>query len=140
MAISKREQKPREDWGGSKEKPSARTGALFERKHEMAIYSLLHRRDAMAILSTGFGNSMIVTVFVMGKEEMSLSKTCMIAISPLKKYYRRPDFGNIVAELYSNGICFKEVHLNFFCYSVLENNALHRKVDETHTVEERRSA
>ena len=27
----------------------------------------------------------------------------MIAISPLKKYYRRPDFGNIVAELYSNG-------------------------------------
>ena len=85
MAISKREQKPREDCGGSKEKPPARTGALFERKHEMAIYSLLHRRDAMAILSTGFGNSMIVTVFVMGKEEMSLSKTCMIAISPLKK-------------------------------------------------------
>ena len=53
----------------------------------------------MAILSTGFGNSMIVTVFVMGKEEMS----CMIPISPLKKYYRRPDFGNVVAELYSNG-------------------------------------
>ena len=103
MAISKREQKPREDCGGSKEKPPARTGALFERKQEMAIYCLLHRRDAMAILSTGFGNSMIVTVFVMGKEEMSLSKTCMIAILPLKKYYRRPDFGNIVAELYSNG-------------------------------------
>ena len=57
----------------------------------------------MAILSTGFGKSMIVTVFFMGKEEMSLSKTCMIAISPLKKCYRRPDFGNVVAELYSNG-------------------------------------
>ena len=56
----------------------------------------------MAILSTGFGKSMIVTVFFMGKEEMSLSKTCMIAISPLKKCYRLPDLGN-VAELYSNG-------------------------------------
>ena len=39
----------------------------------------------------------------MAKEELSLSKTCMIAISPLKKYYRRPDFGNVVAELHSNG-------------------------------------
>ena len=39
----------------------------------------------------------------MVKEELSLSKTCMIAISPLKKYYRRPDFGNFVAELQSNG-------------------------------------
>ena len=111
MAISKREQKPREDWGGSKEKPPARTGALFECKQGMAIYSLLHRRYAMAILSTGFGKSMIVTVFVMGREEMSLSKNCMIAISPLKKYYRGPDFGNIVSELYSNGASTETVNL-----------------------------
>ena len=40
----------------------------------------------------------------MAKEELSLSKISMIAISPLKKYYRRPDFGNVVAELYSNGV------------------------------------
>ena len=38
----------------------------------------------MTILSTGFGKSMIFTVFVMAKEEMSSSKTCMLAISPLK--------------------------------------------------------
>ena len=38
-------------------------GAFFEPKQEMAIYSLLHGRDAMAIFSTGFGNSMIFTVF-----------------------------------------------------------------------------
>ena len=38
----------------------------------------------MEILSTGFGKSMIFTVFAMAKEEMSSSKTCMIAISPLK--------------------------------------------------------
>ena len=76
-AQSKKEEKPLGDWGGSKEKPLARTGALFEREQEMAIYSLLHGRDAMAILSTGFGNRMTFTVFVMGKQEMSLSKTCM---------------------------------------------------------------
>ena len=38
----------------------------------------------MTILSTGFGKSMIFTVFVMAEEEMSSSKTCMLAISPLK--------------------------------------------------------
>ena len=38
----------------------------------------------MEILSTGFGNSMIFTVFAMAKEEISSSKTCMITISPLK--------------------------------------------------------
>ena len=38
----------------------------------------------MEILSTGFGKSMIFTVFAMAKEEISSSKTCMITISPLK--------------------------------------------------------
>ena len=53
-------------------------------KQELAIYSLLQRRDVMEILSTGFGKSMIFTVFAMAKEEISSSKTCMITISPLK--------------------------------------------------------
>ena len=38
----------------------------------------------MEIFSTGFGKSMIFTVFAMAKEEISSSKTCMITISPLK--------------------------------------------------------
>ena len=40
----------------------------------------------MTILSTGFGKSMIFTVFAMAKKEMSSLKTCigMIPISPLK--------------------------------------------------------
>ena len=38
----------------------------------------------MVILSTRFGKSMIFTVFAMAKEEMSSSKTCMIAISAIK--------------------------------------------------------
>ena len=57
---------------------------MFKSEHEMAIYRLLHRRDIMAILSTGFGKSMIFTFFAMAKEGMSSSKSCMIAISPLK--------------------------------------------------------
>ena len=38
----------------------------------------------MEVLSTGFGKSMIFTVFAMAKEEISSSKTCIITISPLK--------------------------------------------------------
>ena len=40
----------------------------------------------MTILSTGFGKSMIFTVFAMAKKEMSSLKTCigMIPISPLE--------------------------------------------------------
>ena len=53
-------------------------------KQEMAIYSLLQRRDVMEILSTSFGKSMVFTVFAMAKEEISSLKTCMITISPLK--------------------------------------------------------
>ena len=48
-----REEKPRGDSGESNEEPPARTGGFFEPKQEMTIYSLLHGRDAMAILSTG---------------------------------------------------------------------------------------
>ena len=58
---------------------------VLKPKQEMAIYSLLQRRDVMEILSTRFGKSMIFTVFAMAKEEISSSKTCMITISPLKR-------------------------------------------------------
>ena len=43
---------------------------VLKSKQEIAIYSLLQRRDVVAILSTGFGESMILTVFAMAKEEM----------------------------------------------------------------------
>ena len=50
----------------------------------MAIYSLLQRRDVIAILPTDFGKSMFFLVFAMAKEEMSSLKTCMIPFFPLK--------------------------------------------------------
>ena len=59
----------------------------------------------MEILSTGFGRSMIFTVFAMAKEEIIniLIENLYDHNFPSKKYYRRPDIGNGVAELYSNG-------------------------------------
>lgn len=44
----------------------------------------------MAILSTGFGKSMIITVFALAKEEMSSLKTCVILISPLNSIIDDP--------------------------------------------------
>ena len=93
---------------------------MLKPKQEMAIYSLLQRRDVMEILSTRFGKSVIFTVFAMAKEEISSSKTCMITISPLKSTIDH-QISEIVAELYNNGPydrnskfqCFEKVHLNF---------------------------
>ena len=96
------------------------------------IYSLLQRRDVMEILSTGFVKSMILLCY--GQRRNILIENLYDHNFPSKKYYGRPDIGNVVAELYSNGPydrnskfqCFEKVHLNFLYYSVLENNALQR--------------
>ena len=53
-------------------------------KQEMAIYSLVQRKDVIEILSGDFGKRMIFIVFAMAKEEISSSKTCIITIPPLK--------------------------------------------------------
>ena len=60
----------------------------------------------MAILSTGFGKSIIFTVFAMAKEEMSSLKTCMcmITISPLKCIIDKQISEMLNAELYSDGV------------------------------------
>ena len=75
---------------------------VLKPEQEMAIYRLLHRRDIMAILSTGFGKSMIFTFFAMAKKRNVLTKKLYDRNFASKKYYRRPDFGNVVAGLYSN--------------------------------------
>ena len=50
---------------------------VLKPKQEMAIYSLLQRRDVME----SFGKSMIFTVFAKDKEEISSSKTCIYSWS-----------------------------------------------------------
>ena len=57
---------------------------VLKPEQETAINNLLNGRDVMAILPTGFGKSMIYTVFALAKEQISSSKTCVIVIAPLK--------------------------------------------------------
>ena len=60
------------------------SAVVLKPEQETAINNLLNGRDVMAILPTGFGKSMIYTVFALAKEEISSSKTCVIVIAPLK--------------------------------------------------------
>ena len=38
----------------------------------------------MAMLPTGFGKSLIFTIFAIAKEQLQSEKTCVIVVSPLK--------------------------------------------------------
>ena len=87
----------------------------------------------MEILSTGFGRSMIFTVFAMAKQEISSSKTCMITISPLKstiddQISEMLSLSCTAMDLMTETVSFffKKVLLNFLYYSVIENNTLPR--------------
>ena len=120
---------------------------VLKPKQEKAIYSFLHRRDVMEILSTGFGKSMI---FAKVNEEISSSKTCMITTSSLKS-----TIDDHISEMLSLSctamdlmIIMKET-VNLLRESPpqfsLLLGALHRTVsaivvDESNTVEERRTA
>ena len=129
---------------------------VLKPKQKMAIYSLLQRRDVMEILSTRFGKSMIFTVFAMAKEEISSSKTCMITISPLKS-----TIDDQITEMltlsckamdlmtetvnFSASRKFTSIFSITRCYRITHSGAIHRTVsaivvDESHTVEERRTA
>ena len=59
----------------------------------------------MAILSTGFGKSMIFIVFAYGQRKNVLIENLYVYDHNFasKKYFRETDFGNVDAELYSNG-------------------------------------
>ena len=55
----------------------------------------------MEISSTGFGKSIILPCY--GQRRNILIENLYDHSFPCKKYYGRPDVGNVVAELYSNG-------------------------------------
>ena len=58
----------------------------------------------MAILSTGFDKSMIFIVTAMAKEDNVLILNPYDHNFASKKYYRQPNFGNVVVELYSKSL------------------------------------
>ena len=52
---------------------------ILKREQETAVKELLAGRDVMAILPTGFGKSLIFTVFAIAKEQLRSEKTCVIS-------------------------------------------------------------
>ena len=57
---------------------------ILKREQETAVKELLAGRDIMAMLPTGFGKSLIFTIFAIAKEQLQSEKTCVIVVSPLK--------------------------------------------------------
>ena len=52
-------------------------------EQKQAIYTLLSRRDLMAVLPTGFGKSLIFQLLVQVKEILSGKTACVIVVCPL---------------------------------------------------------
>ena len=80
---------------------------VLKPEQETAVSESLRGRDVMVVLPTGFGKSMIFTVFALARQELSTTctRTCIIVISPLKSIIDdQIIFTNVVAELDSNGI------------------------------------
>ena len=63
---------------------------ILKREQEIVVKDMLGGRDVLAVLPTGFGKSMIYTVFAVAKGEFlkrsgaRTTTTCVLVISPLK--------------------------------------------------------
>jgi ATP-dependent DNA helicase RecQ len=65
---------------------------ILKKEQEIAIENLLLGNDVLAVLPTGFGKSMIFTVFLLAKQEIerrnmnlrvNISTSCILVITPL---------------------------------------------------------
>ena len=52
-------------------------------EQEVAVRALLHGKDVLAVLPTGYGNSMIYQMFVRAKDYQMNGKAAILVISPL---------------------------------------------------------
>ena len=57
---------------------------LLKKEQETATKELLSGNDVLAVLPTGFGKSLIYTIFTLAREEIMSTNTCAIIVSPLK--------------------------------------------------------
>ena len=57
---------------------------ILKEEQETAVKELLSGNDVLAILPTGFGKSMIYTIFALARQELRSATTCVLIISPLK--------------------------------------------------------
>ena len=133
---------------------------VLKPEQETAVSELLRGRDVMAVLPTGFGKSMIFTVFALARQELSTTctRTCVIVISPLKSIiddqisemlslnFPAMELSSDKVNLVRNNppqflYCSAEAALEKpFLTALREDSELHRAVsaivvDESHTVE-----
>ena len=57
---------------------------LLKKEQETATKKLLSGNDVLAVLPTGFGKSLIYTIFALARGEIMSTNTCAIIVSPLK--------------------------------------------------------
>ena len=57
---------------------------ILKEEQETAVKELLSGNDVLAILPTGFGKSMIYTIFALARQELRSATTYVLIISPLK--------------------------------------------------------
>ena len=57
---------------------------ILKEQQERAVKELMSGNDVLAILPTGFGKSMVYTIFTLASQKMRSAKTCVLVISPLK--------------------------------------------------------
>ena len=131
---------------------------VLKPEQETAVSELLRGRDVMAVLPTGFGKSMIFTVFALARQELSTTRTCIIVVSPLKSIiddqisemlslnFTAMELSSDKVNLVRNNppqflYCSAEAELEKpFLTALREDSELHRAVsaivvDESHTVE-----
>ena len=131
---------------------------ILKEEQEKAVVELLSEKDVLAILPTGFGKSLIYTIFALASTDLRSARTSVLVISPLKSL-----INDQIAEMESldcnamgltsenHDSVFKDPPMFLFCSAekVLEKpflNGLKAKtnlheavsaivVDESHTVE-----
>ena len=132
---------------------------VLKKEQETAVKELLAGKDVMAVLPTGFGKSLIFTVFTLAREQSISAKTCVVIVAPLKSIIddqiaEMESLNCKAMELTSENMASIITNPPQFLYCTAEkaiektfldalkdnNTALHEAVpaivvDETHTVE-----
>ena len=130
---------------------------ILKAEQELAVKSMLEGKGVLAVLPTGFGKSMIFTVFGIAKKNIK-SPVCVLIICPLKSIVAdqldqlkgicsaaeltNENFGNILKDPAEFIYCSAEQALETHFLDALkdQNSKIHQRmsaavVDESHTVE-----
>lgn len=131
---------------------------ILKAEQELAVKSMLEGKDVLAVLPTGFGKSMIFTVFGIAKKNIIKSPVSVLIICPLKSIVAdqldqlkgicsaaeltNEKFGNTLKDPPEFIYCSAEQALETRFLDALkdQNSKIHQRmsavvVDESHTVE-----